>query len=1555
MATSALFEPIAHPVLRSFDPARVSKFLKEYARYRAEVQERQKEVPSMSVASFKVCIERSRLDHMHFIGKFDDIAPGKAVDELTSDHIETFIRSIVTHEEGKEINPRVLEKALKGIQMPMEIADPGARVMEFVSDFFERLDAVGYGDFKVKNPKKTVKLLQERLYPPGLKDAMLQHLEYQPGLKGKLRDYIVLLEKEAVVHEKYRAGRGNSARGELQNNSGSRNTTRPSSGRRNSRNDGPSNGGGSNAQGNRQGRGGNGRSVPLCLNPKCAKEGKRHWVRDCEDTSDEYRKRLLKENAEKKGKMARLARRPGGSEAKDNSVVMSAVFGGAVTASVCADGGSDVNLMSPDLFARLVEGRVDMEVRRFNSPQSLRLVAKNATIEYDRELKITTELLIRHGTSLKLRNSRWLVAKEDIDGPLLGRPTLEALGLDTKKLLAEAADKYGGEIDLAGLVPDETHPEGSVARILSSGVYHSDHAEHGEYEDGAEDDQVADLGVDTEVEVEAALGGLLDKAASEGISDQGKVRLREMLKKYRDVFRVRLGPGPPADVEPMHLTLKPNAVPHIAKPRRYTPDQKRFMEGYVQRLDEFGFMAANKNATWAAAPVLAPKPPPANFRLTFDLKRVNQSTEPVVWSMPHIESEVTGLSGSTCYASIDFCSAYWQMPVDEATAVLQSVWTPRGIYKSYRTLQGIHNSAPNFQSKVEPCFSIISDNTIFWLDDALIHAPTELELLNVLERFLIICRERNLKVSAKKSTLFNAKIRWCGRVISKDGTTCDPRRLEGLKECHPPEKAHELSQFIHCVQWMSRYIPDFPGRVAPLRDILEKAYAQSGKRTTRSIKNVSLSQLSWGPEHLKAFNDLQEQLRSAVRLSHRKRDMTLCIFTDASDKRWAAVVTQTNARELEKPTMEQCHEPLAFLGAQFNSAQLRWSTFEKEGFAIYETFRKMDYLLAGEHNTHVFTDHRNLMFVFNPAAFCPSVGHHVVNKVIRWALYLSQFIYRIEHVPGDTNVMADIMSRWLGGYRSGRTSNCARVRRLIAHRDLPDLVKSPEDDDYDWPSEEDIKESQGKFVHERPAGCKCKGDIWMDRNKVWIPNSATELHIRLLVAAHCGASGHRGAETTSSRLKERYTWATLEEDTREFVRNCLHCIVAKGGIKVPRPLSSALHGTRPNEVLHFDYIYMGLGIDELKYVLVLQDDLSSYKWFCATSAAAAEPAAEEIARWIRVFSPMEWWVSDQGTHFKCRLMEALAEHHMIKHNFTVAHSPWVNGTVESAMRHLRAACTALLSEYRLGPGDWPLVIDTVMRALNEAPLKRLGSRSDGTFRCPLEVMTGIRPRRQEFKFELAGNDDTRIFSVGRARTMQVIEIERLQSALDNMHKDVAQRVARNRKKHIDEHNRKTNLILPDFKLGDFVLVRKAGKVGHKMSFRWVGPRRVVRALGELVYEVEDLLKGERTTVHAARLLPYRAALRGEEVSPELRNQAEHMEAKFEVVEELVDIAEGDRGIFIQVKWLGLPDKCDWTWQSLQELYEDIPDRLHQYLQGGRRKKKLKKKALDQLAASNTSA
>ena len=101
------------------------------------------------------------------------------------------------------------------------------------------------------------------------------------------------------------------------------------------------------------------------------------------------------------------------------------------------------------------------------------------------------------------------------------------------------------------------------------------------------------------------------------------------------------------------------------------------------------------------------------------------------------------------------------------------------------------------------------------------------------------------------------------------------------------------------------------------------------------------------------------------------------------------MVTQISEEQLQFPLEEQQHEPLEFIGKAFSDTEQSWTTYEKEGFAILKRFVKFDYVLFANQKVHVFTDHKNLLFLYSPLCLEPNVGSYAVSKVQRWALYMS--------------------------------------------------------------------------------------------------------------------------------------------------------------------------------------------------------------------------------------------------------------------------------------------------------------------------------------------------------------------------------------------------------------------------------------------------------------------------------------------------------------------------------------------------------------------------------------
>jgi hypothetical protein len=455
----------------------------------------------------------------------------------------------------------------------------------------------------------------------------------------------------------------------------------------------------------------------------------------------------------------------------------------------------------------------------------------------------------------------------------------------------------------------------------------------------------------------------------------------------------------------------------------------------------------------------------------------------------------------------------------------------------------------------------------------------------------------------------------------------------------------------------------------------------------------------------------------------------------------------------------------------------------------------------------LFTDHRNLTYLYNPEA-AGTVMKHTQEKLARWGVILRGFRYRIHHVSGEDNVWADLLSRWGSSHQEVWERDVAAARDYApvydAHGNLiqgaaplqasqlppvgklPPLRKGEVDSSgirvvdtcaatakgrrtgvqadaasmkpgggeqlvtelgsafmasHPIPSEVEavvhkvnvdsldvdlfspngflqvVEEAQEppkratlvaattfydllpNPVYDVPEAVLVTKETVSARTKgyeglrvvlpkdggqpiIWVP-PVDALRLRLAVIAHGGPAGHRGSAVAVGVLREDFTWLRMAKDVERFCRKCLHCVPTHGGLRVPRALGTQAHASRPNEMLHFDFLQMETeaeDAEEMKYVLVIKDDFSGFVELVPSKSATAEVVVEALLAWFKRFGVVTKWVSDQGTHFTAAVMRELGKELGVSHHYTVAYSPWANGTVERVNRDLLQVMRALRVE-----------------------------------------------------------------------------------------------------------------------------------------------------------------------------------------------------------------------------------------------------------------------------------
>ena len=117
------------------------------------------------------------------------------------------------------------------------------------------------------------------------------------------------------------------------------------------------------------------------------------------------------------------------------------------------------------------------------------------------------------------------------------------------------------------------------------------------------------------------------------------------------------------------------------------------------------------------------------------------------------------------------------------------------------------------------------------------------------------------------------------------------------------------------------------------------------------------------------------------------------VRSDASDVGIGAVLLQEDDNILKS---------VAYISRKLLPRKIRYSTIEKECLGIVWAIDKFQVYLYGREFT-LQNDHKPLSFMDNAK---------LTNaRVMRWALALQPFRFRLEAIPGRENVGADFMSR----------------------------------------------------------------------------------------------------------------------------------------------------------------------------------------------------------------------------------------------------------------------------------------------------------------------------------------------------------------------------------------------------------------------------------------------------------------------------------------------------------------------------------------------------------------
>jgi len=691
-----------------------------------------------------------------------------------------------------------------------------------------------------------------------------------------------------------------------------------------------------------------------------------------------------------------------------------------------------------------------------------------------------------------------------------------------------------------------------------------------------------------------------------------------------------------------HVIQTINCAPVRDRRRELSQERRLSAEKEFLELESQGIIRRS-SSPWASALQIVVKKD-GSLRCCGDYRRVNKVTVPDAYPMPLLSDILHRFSGCTVFSTLDLAKAYHQIPMETASIEKTAIITPFGLFEYLKMPFGLRNAAQTFQRHIDMVLkelpfvaAYIDDIIVFSVD----HQQHQKHLAMVLKRL----HEHNLQVKLAKCHFFVQQATFLGHLVSKDGILPLPDRLEAIKNFPRPITVTQLRSFLGMVNFCRKFIKGLSGKLAPL---------------TRLAVGKKRAKIDWSSEADNSFVMLRQNLSNIKALHCPDSNLPITLTTDASNVAIGAVLCQVEG---------DSSKPIEFFSHKLNSAQTRYSTFDRELLSVFLAVKHFEHIVISR-KTIVYTDHKPLLYALEMKQPSP--------RQQRQISYLSQFDLQFFHVAGADNVVADALSR-------------VEINDIEFDSEFSreTLVSNP-------PSAEDIKS-----FHKIPT---FRQGIYFDYSLRGTARPVLGKKFRMDLFRNIHEVTHAGFKATYEQIKNRVIWPFMRKDIKRWCEACLTCQASKITRHIKPPILHFPTGSRFDTV-HIDIVGPLPPSRGYSYILTMIDRKTRWpEAFPLRNITAQTVADIFVTNWVSRFGVPKHVITDQGRQFESSLFQELLKRLGTKRLRTTAYHPQTNGLVERFHRTLKSSLRALANV-----SDWTGSLPLVLLGWRNIPSSRHGA------------------------------------------------------------------------------------------------------------------------------------------------------------------------------------------------------------------------------------------------------
>ena len=291
---------------------------------------------------------------------------------------------------------------------------------------------------------------------------------------------------------------------------------------------------------------------------------------------------------------------------------------------------------------------------------------------------------------------------------------------------------------------------------------------------------------------------------------------------------------------------------------------------------------------------------------------------------------------------------------------------------------GLNNACQSFQALMNQVLRGLTwKHCLVYVDDVIIWSKDFESHLQHLDLIFQRLRMANLTLRPNKCEFAKPEILFLGHFISKEGIKVDPSKIEAVKSFPTPQNQHDVRSFLGLSGYYRKYVKGYAKIATPLNRLL--------------TKDISFK---WTNHCENAYKTLKQALITAPVLGYPNFNKPFILACDASGSAIGYILSQLGDDNKE--------HVIGYGGRALTNTEKHYSVTEQELLALVSAISYFHIYLANS-TFDVYTDHKALTWL--------NFIKHTNSRLIRWALKLQEYKFKVLHRPGKKNQHCDALSR----------------------------------------------------------------------------------------------------------------------------------------------------------------------------------------------------------------------------------------------------------------------------------------------------------------------------------------------------------------------------------------------------------------------------------------------------------------------------------------------------------------------------------------------------------------